>query len=89
MLKVPENLRFDVNGLIPAIEQDAGDGQVLLLAYMNAEALARTLETGLAHYYSRSRGRLWQKGEEARYVQRVRATLYDCDEDTLLLKVDQ
>ncbi len=89
MLKAPENLRFDVNGLIPAIAQDAGDGQVLLLAYMNAEAVARTLETGLAHYYSRSRGRLWQKGEESGHVQRVRAILYDCDEDTLLLKVDQ
>jgi len=89
MIKVPENLRFDVNGLIPAIAQDAGDGQVLMHAYMNAEALARTLETGLAHYYSRSRGRLWRKGEESGHVQRVRAILYDCDEDTLLLKVDQ
>ncbi len=89
MIKVPESLRFDVNGLIPAITQDAGDGQVLMHAYMNAEALARTLETGLAHYYSRSRGRLWQKGEESGHVQRVRTILYDCDEDTLLLKVDQ
>lgn len=89
MLKVPENLRFDVNGLIPAIAQDAEGGQVLMLAYMNAEALARTLETGLAHYYSRSRGRLWRKGEESGHVQRVRAILYDCDEDALLLKVDQ
>lgn len=89
MLKVPENLRFDANGLIPAIAQDAEDGQVLMLAYMNADALARTLETGLAHYYSRSRGRLWRKGEESGHVQRVRAVLYDCDEDTLLLKVNQ
>ncbi len=89
MPKVPESLRFDVNGLIPAIAQDAENGQVLLLAYMNAEALGRTLETGLAHYYSRSRGRLWRKGEESGHVQRVRAILYDCDEDTLLLKVDQ
>jgi phosphoribosyl-ATP pyrophosphohydrolase/phosphoribosyl-AMP cyclohydrolase len=89
MLKVPENLRFDANGLIPAIAQDVEDNQVLMLAYMNAEALARTLETELAHYYSRSRGRLWRKGEESGHVQRVRAILYDCDEDTLLLKVDQ
>src|SRR5512134_1374497 len=89
MLKVPENVRFDANGLVPAIAQDAVDGQVLMLAYMNAEALARTLDTGLAHYYSRSRGRLWRKGEESGHVQRVRAVLYDCDEDTLLLKVDQ
>lgn len=89
MVKVPENLRFDANGLIPAVTQDSGDGQVLMHAYMNAEALTRTLETGLAHYYSRSRGRLWRKGEESGHVQRVRAILYDCDEDTLLLKVDQ
>lgn len=89
MLKVPENLRFDVNGLIPAIAQDAGNGQVLMLAYMNPEAVARTLETGLAHYYSRARGRLWQKGEESGHVQRVRTILYDCDEDALLLRVDQ
>jgi phosphoribosyl-ATP pyrophosphohydrolase/phosphoribosyl-AMP cyclohydrolase len=83
------NLRFDVNGLIPAVAQDAESGQVLMLAYMNAQALARTLETGLAHYYSRSRQRLWQKGEESGHVQRVRAILYDCDEDALLVKVDQ
>jgi phosphoribosyl-ATP pyrophosphohydrolase/phosphoribosyl-AMP cyclohydrolase len=89
MVTVPENLRFDANGLIPAIAQDAENGQVLMLAYMNAEALARTLETGLAHYYSRSRGRLWQKGEESGHVQRVRAIRYDCDEDTLLLEVEQ
>ncbi len=89
MWKVPENVRFDANGLIPAIAQDAADGQVLMLAYMNAEALAQTIETGLAHYYSRSRGRLWRKGEESGHVQRVQAILYDCDEDTLLLKVDQ
>jgi len=89
MLKAPENLRFDASGLIPAIAQDAADGQVLMLAYMNAEALVQTIETGLAHYYSRSRGRLWRKGEESGHVQRVRAILYDCDEDALLLKVDQ
>lgn len=89
MVAVPENLRFDVNGLIPAIAQDAENGQVLMHAYMNAAALARTLETGLAHYYSRSRQRLWRKGEESGHVQRVRAILYDCDQDTLLLQVDQ
>ena len=89
MVEVPENLRFDANGLIPAIAQDVETGQVLMHAYMSAEALARTLETGLAHYYSRSRGRLWRKGEESGHVQRVRAILYDCDQDALLLKVDQ
>lgn len=87
--RVPEGLRFDANGLIPVIAQDAGNGQVLMHAYMNADALARTLETGLAHYYSRSRQRLWQKGEESGHVQRVREILYDCDADALLLKVDQ
>ena len=86
---VAEELRFDSNGLIPVIAQDAANGQVLMHAYMNTEALARTLETGLAHYYSRSRQRLWRKGEESGHVQRVREILYDCDADTLLLKVDQ
>jgi phosphoribosyl-ATP pyrophosphohydrolase/phosphoribosyl-AMP cyclohydrolase len=89
MVKVLEDLRFDSNGLIPAIAQDAGNGQVLMLAYMNPEALDRTVETGLAHYYSRSRGRLWRKGEESGHVQRVRTIRYDCDEDTLLLEVEQ
>lgn len=89
MVKVPENLRYDANGLIPAIAQDARTGQVLMHAYMNAEALARTVETGLAHYYSRSRQRLWRKGEESGHVQRIREILYDCDADTLLLWVDQ
>jgi len=86
---VPMDLRFDANGLIAAIAQDVRNGQVLMHAYMNAEALARTRETGLAHYYSRSRQRLWRKGEESGHVQRVREILYDCDADTLLLKVDQ
>jgi phosphoribosyl-ATP pyrophosphohydrolase/phosphoribosyl-AMP cyclohydrolase len=89
VVTVPENLRFDANGLIPAIAQDAENGQVLMHAYMNAEAVARTIESGLAHYYSRSRGRLWRKGEESGHVQRVRSIRYDCDEDTLLLAVEQ
>ena len=89
VVAIPVDLRYDASGLIPAIAQDAENGQVLMLAYMNAEALARTLETGLAHYYSRSRQRLWRKGEESGHVQRVRAILYDCDEDALLLRVDQ
>ncbi len=88
-IRVPEDLQFDERGLIPAVAQDAENGQVLMLAYMNREALARTLETGLAHYYSRSRERLWQKGEESGHVQRVRAIRYDCDADTLLLEVEQ
>ena len=82
-------LRFDANGLIPAVAQDAETGQVLMLAYMNREALARTQETGFAHYYSRSRQRLWKKGEESGHVQRVREIRYDCDGDALLLAVEQ
>ncbi len=89
MVKVPEGLRFDTSGLIPAIAQDARNGQVLMHAYMNAEALARTLETGLAHYFSRSRQRLWRKGETSGHLQRVLAIRYDCDADSLLLEVDQ
>jgi phosphoribosyl-AMP cyclohydrolase / phosphoribosyl-ATP pyrophosphohydrolase len=89
VVTVPENLRFNADGLIPAIAQDAENGQVLMHAYMNAEAVTRTIETGLAHYYSRSRGRLWRKGEESGHVQRVRSIRYDCDEDTLLLAVEQ
>jgi phosphoribosyl-ATP pyrophosphohydrolase/phosphoribosyl-AMP cyclohydrolase len=88
-VRTPADLQFDANGLIPAIAQDAENGQVLMHAYMNSEAVARTLETGLAHYYSRSRERLWRKGEESGHVQRVQAILYDCDADTLLLKVEQ
>ncbi|HTX52029.1 MAG TPA: bifunctional phosphoribosyl-AMP cyclohydrolase/phosphoribosyl-ATP diphosphatase HisIE [Candidatus Baltobacteraceae bacterium] len=89
MVTIPDDLRFDESGLIPAIAQDAEGGQVLMLAYMNAEALAKTVETGLAHYFSRSRGRLWCKGEESGHVQHVRAIQYDCDEDALLLQVEQ
>jgi phosphoribosyl-ATP pyrophosphohydrolase/phosphoribosyl-AMP cyclohydrolase len=84
-----EGLKYDANGLIPAIAQDAESGEVLMHAYMNAEAVARTLETGLAHYYSRSRNRLWRKGEESGHVQRIREIRYDCDADTLLLAVEQ
>ncbi|MBI4536490.1 MAG: bifunctional phosphoribosyl-AMP cyclohydrolase/phosphoribosyl-ATP diphosphatase HisIE [candidate division NC10 bacterium] len=88
-VQLSEVLKYDANGLIPAIAQDAENGDVLMHAYMNAEAVARTLETGLAHYYSRSRGRIWRKGEESGHVQRIREIRYDCDADTLLLRVDQ
>lgn len=76
-------------GLLPAIAQDSQTGQVLMLAYMNAESYAETVRTGRAVYYSRSRGRLWRKGEESGHVQQVRQILIDCDADTILLKVDQ
>ena len=80
---------FDRHELIPAIIQDASNGQVLMVAYMNLEAFARTVQTGHAHFYSRSRKRLWKKGEESGHVQEVRAIAVDCDGDAILVKVDQ
>jgi len=82
-------LRFDEHGLIPAIAQDAHDGTVLMVAWMNAESLAETAGTGYAVYWSRSRSRLWRKGEESGHRQRVREIRLDCDGDVLLLKVEQ
>ena len=81
---------FDkAGGLVPAIAQDADTGQVLMLAWMNREAFEETLRTRRACYYSRSRGRLWRKGEESGHVQEVREVCIDCDADTVLLKVKQ
>ena len=77
------------DGLLPAIAQDAESGEVLMLAWMNAESFAETVRTGRAVYYSRSRGKLWRKGEESGHVQTVRSIYIDCDADTVLLKVDQ
>jgi len=82
-------VQFNEQGLIPAIVQDASSGQVLMLAYMNREALEKTLDTGLTHYWSRSRARLWQKGETSGHRQHVREIRYDCDADTLLVLVEQ
>jgi phosphoribosyl-AMP cyclohydrolase len=76
-------------GLVPAIAQDADTGEVLMLAWMNQEAYEETRRTGRACYYSRSRGRLWRKGEESGHVQEVRVIYIDCDADTVLLKVHQ
>src|SRR5215813_8727475 len=81
---------FDkAGGLVPAIAQDAASGQVLMLAWMNREAFEETLRTGRACYFSRSRGKLWRKGEESGNVQEVRGVFLDCDADTILLKVHQ
>lgn len=81
---------FDVpGGLLPAIAQDASTGAVLMLAWMNEDAFRETMTTGRAVYFSRSRGRLWRKGEESGHVQQVQAVLIDCDADTILLKVSQ
>lgn len=79
--------KFDANGLITAIAQDADTGQVLMVAYMNKEALDLTIKTGNAVYYSRSRQKLWKKGEQSGHVQKVRQILTDCDQDCLILKV--
>lgn len=76
-------------GLLPAIAQDAESGEVLMVAYMNSESYAETVETGRAVYYSRSRRKLWRKGEESGNVQEVTAIYLDCDRDTILLKVNQ
>lgn len=80
--------RFDAEGLVPVVATSAATGEVLMLAYMNAEALARTIETGEAHYWSRSRGRLWRKGEESGNTQRVVEMRTDCDQDAIWLKVE-
>src|ERR1700732_1520905 len=81
---------FDKSGgLLPAIAQDADTGQVLMLAWMNREAFEETVRTRRACYYSRSRGKLWRKGEESGHVQEVREVFIDCDADTILLKVKQ
>ena len=77
------------DGLLPAIAQDADTGEVLMMAYMSRESYAETLATGRAVYYSRSRKRLWRKGEESGHVQEVRAVYLDCDNDTILLRVHQ
>jgi len=80
---------FDAAGLVPAIAQDAADGQVLMVAWMNREALAETVDSGRAVYFSRSRQRLWRKGEESGHVQRVKQIRLDCDADVILLSVEQ
>lgn len=84
-----DNIKFDAHGLVPAIIQDEASGAVLMLAYMNAEALEKTVATGVTWFFSRSRQRLWQKGETSGHVQRVKTILYDCDADAVLVKVEQ
>jgi phosphoribosyl-AMP cyclohydrolase len=82
-------IAFNADGLVPAIAQQHDSGEVLMLAWMNRESLAETLRTGQVHYWSRSRGRLWRKGETSGHVQRLVELRLDCDGDTLLLQVDQ
>ena len=87
--QVIADLSFDANGLVPAIAQSDETGEVLMLAYMNAEAVRETLETGHVCYWSRSRARLWRKGESSGHVQHLVELRYDCDNDALLLRVRQ
>lgn len=84
-----EQVRWDQQGLVPAIAQDAGSGRVLMVAWMNREALQATLEQGIAVYWSRSRSRLWPKGESSGHQQKVRELRLDCDSDVILLQVEQ
>lgn len=84
-----DELKFDEKGLIPVIAQDAGSGEVLMVAFANRESLERTLKTGRMTYWSRSRGKLWEKGESSGHVQKVKAVFADCDRDVLLVKIEQ
>ena len=85
----PAALAYDVRGLVPAIAQDHATGEVLMLAWMNAEAVARTLRSGRVTYWSRSRGAFWVKGETSGHVQRLKEMRLDCDRDCLLVLVEQ
>ena len=88
-MAIPEKMKFDSNGLITAIAQDANNGEVLMLAFMNEEALKLTIETNVAHYYSRSRNKLWKKGESSGNLQEVKEIRVDCDEDCVILLIKQ
>tara|TARA_Y100001934_G_scaffold254245_1_gene319936 strand:- start:3548 stop:3982 length:435 start_codon:yes stop_codon:yes gene_type:complete len=87
--KVIESIKFDANGLVPAIAQDEDTKEVLMMAWMNGDAIKETLVSGMACYYSRSRSKLWRKGEESGHVQILKEFRIDCDADTILLIVDQ
>ncbi len=84
-----EDIKFDAKGLVPTIVQEADTGEVLMLAYMNAESIRMTLESGYTHFWSRSRQEFWKKGATSGSLQEVRELLYDCDGDTLLVRVKQ
>ncbi len=88
-MNLTDILKFDENGLIPVIAVDFYNNQVLMLAYANREAIEKTLETGYAHYWSRSRKRLWKKGEISGNLQKIKQILFDCDEDAVIYKVEQ
>jgi phosphoribosyl-AMP cyclohydrolase len=88
-MSIADEIDFDDSGLVPAVVQDAENGDVLMVAYMNREALEKTLETGFAHYWSRSRDELWKKGATSGNLQKVKSVKVDCDADTILLQVTQ
>ena len=85
-MSAPEGIRYDASGLVPVVAQDAETGEVLMLAYASREAVERTISSGEAHYYSRSRGELWRKGETSGNTQKVVDVRLDCDGDALLYK---
>jgi phosphoribosyl-AMP cyclohydrolase len=89
MQELLRSLNMDTGGLIAVISQDYENDEVLMVAWMNPEALRLTLQTGVAHYWSRSRKKLWRKGEESGHVQKVKEIRTDCDKDVLLMKVEQ
>jgi len=82
-------IKFNEQGLVPAVVQTASDGRVVMVAWMNRESLAKSIETGLMHYWSRSRGKLWLKGESSGNTQRILRWFADCDHDTLLFEIEQ
>ena len=88
-MNVLDQMKFDEKGLVTAIARDAKSGRVLMVAFMNREALEKTIETKKAHYYSRSRQKLWLKGESSGHIQPVRHLYIDCDADAVLMDVDQ
>ena len=83
-----DKVKWAQDGLVPVVAQDAGSGRVLTVAWMNREALDRTVQSGEAHYWSRSRRKLWRKGAESGHVQKVKSVRLDCDEDVVLLEVE-
>lgn len=89
MTPIWERAKFDANGLVPAIIQEDSSGDVLMLGYMNAEALRRTLTEGRVTFWSRSRGEYWRKGDTSGHVQHVKTAFADCDSDAVLIRVDQ
>ena len=88
-MKLVDEIKYDAQGLVPVIAQDYKNNEVLMVAYMNRASLKTTLETGITHYWSRSRQKFWKKGESSGHIQEVKEVLVDCDQDALVIKVDQ